>query len=499
MTGKDDNTPEPASEKRARKARVLLRRYSRAVRRWLRPLIAAWLKFYGPFDRSSARFLDSIAAVDRRRRIAAIAVALSINVIVLTLVSVFARVRIWIPNAPSDMLQVTLVEMAPFETPELRDPEIAEPEPELEEPEPEPEPEEPEVVEELQPEPEPVQPAPLPETVEETEPEPEPDIEPEIVEEREIKPEPEPDPQPVIEEVEMEPLIDLNLDLEPLLAPPADEPEPLIPDPVEAPQEELILQEPEEEAPEQAPEEEALEPLLSVEPERSEEAGLDEMIGDEETDGEESAADEAPTPEEELPEEEEPEEQEVFAAEEPAANDDMFDQNPGSGRFLTMPRVELPQGDPSALSGSSGVVAIFCPEQFENEDKAAECAGRREIRSGWRPGASGENWARAEELLRGARSRGQTGPDLDKLLGPAAAIELKDTETIQGLRDFRRNVGDAGSISQGSNADRGLEATRPDIGPPVYQPTWTLREDEDLSLEDIEKLKKELEEAEEKK
>ena len=89
----------------------------------IRRMRRGWRRIYGPFGRASARLLDYLAATDQRRRRTAFALAIAINLIVLTLLSTFARVRIWIPNAPSDTIQVTLVETLPFDLP-LRDPAI---------------------------------------------------------------------------------------------------------------------------------------------------------------------------------------------------------------------------------------------------------------------------------------------------------------------------------------------------------------------------------------
>ena len=467
----------------------------------------AWWKLYGPFDQFSARLLDSLAVTDRKRRISALAIAIAVNIILLTPMSTFARVRIRIPNAPSDTLNVTMVELPRLDLPDLRDPQIT--------PEPEPEPE-PEIVEKPEPEPEPEplpEPEPKPEpAVVEQEAAPEPEPEPEPVEQPTPEPEPvaQPEPEPeVVEEPEPEPEpepeLNLDLETEPQFAPPAEEPEPLIPEPAPNADDEQNLEPPQEEVVEQTPEEEAPEPLVSVEPEQEQEPGLDELVGEEDTQGEDAKGEDDAAADKELlaaapTEEEAPSEEEKAAEDEQPQNDDMFDEEPSfGGRRFAMPRVQLPLGDAPAAPGSSGVVAIFCPEQFDNEDKAAECAGRREIRSGWTPGSSGENWSRATELLKSARERGQTGPDMDKLVGPAAARRLKDEEQLRKMTDFRRNVPDAGAISQGSNLTNSLEGTRPAIGPDNIQPAWTKRDEGELTEKEIKKLQKEMDEAEKKK
>ena len=189
-----------------------------------------------------------------------------------------------------------------------------------------------------------------------------------------------------------------------------------------------------------------------------------------------------------------------MVAEEPAANDDMFDQEPVfGGRTFVAPRVQLPIGETPIDPGSSGVVAIFCPEQFEDDDKAKECAGRRELRSGWRPGDSGEDWSRATELLRSARERGQTGPDLDKIVGPIEARRIRNDRLLEGLEGARS--GDDRISNQADTADdnlsRGIEGNRPNIGPAPFEPNWSLPEDGELSQQEIDDLREALEEAEE--
>lgn len=451
--------------------------------RWLRRLRSTWRRNYRPFGRFSARFLDFLSASDVRQRRASVVLAIAVNLTLLTLLSTFARVRIWIPNAPSDTIQVTLVEPLPFDL-ALRDPDlepVPEPEPEEIEPEPEPEPE-PEIVEEPEPEPEP-EPDPIPEPEEPAAPEPE----PEVVEE----PQPEPEPEP-----------ELNLDLEPQFAPPSDAPEPLIPDPAPAAEDDLALPAPEEEP--QAPEDEAEQPLITVEEDSAPEPGLDEIVGDEEADGDDPALEEDSGEEPEVEPEEEPEPVETVEA---PTGDDMFDEEPVFGRrTFVLPQVALPQvdmtdaplpdGAAAILPGTSGVVAIFCPEHFSDEDKQKECAGRTEIRSGWRPGASGEDWSRATELLKRDRERGITGPTA----GPAFETrrDAIDYGQVEALRDFRRgdpglnNLPDAGD----DNLMRGVEGNRPNIGPAPFEPSWTLRDlPEGMTQKELDELERQLREA----
>lgn len=193
--------------------------------------------------------------------------------------------------------------------------------------------------------------------------------------------------------------------------------------------------------------------------------------------------------------------------EEAPANDDMFDEEPVfGGRTFTMPRValpgmeggaELPDGAAAILPGDSGVVAIFCPEEFTDADKQEECAGRTEIRSGWRPGASGEDWSRATELLKGDRERGVSGPTA----GPVVRTlrEQRDYGEMEALQDFRRtqdsvnNLPDAGD----DNLMRGVEGNRPGIGPRAFEPSWTLRENGEYTQEELDEIREQIREDDE--
>jgi len=416
-----------------------------------------WGRVYGPFDRASARLLDKVTENPRRRRIASISLAIAINVIVITMLAVFGRVQIPASVFPTGSISIILVEMQTPELPELRDPEItpeleAETEPELEDPEPE-------VIEELEPEPEP---EPVPVT----------DAEPPAA------PEPEPEPE-------------LILDLgEPEFAPPGDAPEPLIIDPAAGADDDSAQDQLEEEVVEQAPDEEAPEPLISVEPEQAQRPGLDELIGEEDADSDEASGEEAAA------------DQEEELEETPPQNDDAFDMEPSfsggrfSGRRFVRPLVQLPLGDTPIIAGSSGVVAIFCPEEFSDDDKAKECAGRRELRSGWRPGDSGEDWSRATKLLKRDRERGRSGPSA----GPVADIvrRQRDLNRVEDLNDFRRNDPSVNNIADtlDDNISAGVEGDRPDIGPPEFEPGWARRDRNEPTEREIEELRKALEEAE---
>ena len=443
-------------------------------------------------DDAVGRFGDTLAETDARRRFSALLLSVGVNAIALTLLGVFGKVTIFVPNRPAESISVVMVNLPDDPLPELlQDPEVAEePEPE---PETAPEPE-PEIVE-PEPEPEPA-PDPTPEPEEAPPEEPEPEPEPES--------EPEPEPEPVI-----------ALPEEPDFTQSAgDEPAPFIPDPIDArdPFEasEAETLEPAPPAPledealdeEQTPAEDAP-PLIEVEPSPrptfADEGDPGEDIGDE------VASDET----------DEDDEGELVAGEdgrsvaeaepEPSdlAGDDQFDQAPVfSRRRFIAPRVQLPtaplpEGETSStLPGESGVVAIFCPEEFRNNpEKAEECAGRPEIRSGWRPGG-GENFDEAVRLLRKDRERGYAGDRSNQQFGPEIARRLEREDEERALRDAARSVGGVNDLgTNAANANDPAQTDRPNIGPEPFEPSWTLRDDETLTTRELEELRKDLERA----
>jgi hypothetical protein len=295
--------------------------------------------------------------------------------------------------------------------------------------------------------------------------------------------------------------LQLDLTREPDFAPPTEtELGPLIPDPTDTvtaseepgPDDFAVTGEqlPTEEAP-PLTEDEPLAAAEATSPEAPEEGANgpeEEEIGDlaageaeEEIDLEELAANEEP---------EEPEETAELTG------DDMFDEEPVFGRrsFTRVPPVNLPLGEASTLPGQSGVVAIFCPEEFTDAEKAAECAGRPEIRSGWRPGASGENWEEATRLLKQDRARGYIGDRSAERFGPDIARQLGQARRDEELTDFRRSADDINNQGVDGLNDPAA-ATRPNIGPAPFEPNWTLREDPTVSQKDIDALGRELEEA----
>jgi hypothetical protein len=407
-------------------------------------------------ERRAVRLVEQLAETESRRRRMSLAGAIALNCAMLALLMVYGRVHIYVPNKPAESISVVYVDL-PVSPPviDLRDPEIA----------PEPEPiEEPELTPE--PEPEPV-------------PEPEPSAEPE--------PEPAPEPEP-------EPVIDLTP--EPVFAPPSEiEKAPMIPE--DAPAANASIEEP---LPgditvegEQTPAEEAP-PLVAVEPE-ARQAERDEDAGEEEEPGEAAGAGEIAAGEQEQQESPPVATAEPAPARDPSAGDDMFDEEPVfNGRRMALPPVDLPKGETSAVPGTSGIVAIYCPEEFTDKEKIAECAGRPEIRSGWRPGSSGEDFSKAAAVLKDRRKHGDFSND-DVTFGPELARQAEERKRVEDLEDFRRKQ----DLDKAGVATDPAAGTRPDLVPPSSEPSWTRRDDPLVDKEDVEKLRKELEDAERRK
>jgi hypothetical protein len=411
-------------------------------------------------NRARVRAVDYLAKDPDRRRRSAVLGALAVNAAILGALAIYGRVHIFVPNKPANSISVVYVDL-PASPPviDLRDPELA--------PEPEPEPIiEPELTPEV-----------------ESEPTPEPEPPAELVEE----PEPEPAPEPVI-----------DFTPAPVFAPPTEAEEaPPIPDidaapaiaTVDEPLPGDIVVEGEQTPTPDAP------PLVAVEPE-ARRAQIDENAGEEEEQGDEDGAGDVAAGERETTER-----PSVAAAspapETAAAGDDQFDEEPVfNGRRLALPSVDLPKGDASAVPGTSGVVAIFCPDEFKDKEKIAECAGRPEIRSGWRPGSSGEDFSKAAAVLKAQRKHGDFSND-ETTFGPEIARQLERRRRIEDLEDARKSQSDV--IGAHAGASDPAAGTRPDLGGADAEPGWTRRDDPLVDQKDIEKLRKELEEAERRK
>lgn len=411
-------------------------------------------------DRDIARIAATLGDTPQRRHRASLIGSLLLNAAMLIVLAIYGRVHIFVPNKPAESISVVYVDLPPAPIPDLRDPEVA--------PEPEPEPE----------------PVPEPEVLPEPEPEPIPEPEKPAEPEPEKEPEPEREPPP------------LDLTPEPDFTRPAEiENAPLIPDepaPAAAPEVEdrpgdIVVKG------EQAPADEA-DPLLTVEPE-ARSARAQEDAGEEKKEDEEKGAGERAAGQDESREQ-------APVAEtrkpEPAksSGDDLFDEEPVfSGRRFTLPQVDLPKGETPAKPGSSGVMAIFCPEEFKDKEKAAECAGRTEIRSGWRPGASGEDFSKAASILRQKREEGDFSDDNVRYgtdLARAANQRARDAD----IEDFRKDqAGDLGKTGLAPEP----AGTAVNIGSTGAEPSWTRRDDPLVDKKDVEKLRRELEEAERRK
>lgn len=393
----------------------------------------------------------------RRRARFSLLLATLLNVVGLTLLGAFGVVRIWIPMTPGDSLTVVLVDLPVAPIPALRD----------------------------------IETTPVPE------PEPVKTLEPEPVEEPEIKPEPE--PEPAKEEPEVKPPAEeepvLKLAPEPIFAPPSED------------EQGLLTPAPEEAPGDQSPIVEAA-PTLDVGPRPDPQAGEQTPA-----DSEAPLIDPGPDLEAQRRAREEAEKRRLAEAEalraappveeapaEEATGDDAFDEEPVLDRKSRLPAVDLPAGALASAPGTSGVVAIFCPKEFQDKDKAAECAGRTEIKSGWRPGASGEDWSDAVQLLKGARARGETGDDPALRFGPDVARRLDQERKLKGLTDERLGL-EPGNVSPAeaasSNIDRQLN--RPAFGDASVQPSWTLPTDPNVSQKDLRRLEQDLEDAERRK
>lgn len=424
---------------------------------------AALARAARPVRNRLASLTDHLSATTRRRARTALTLAVALNAVVLTLLSFYGVVRIWIPGAPGETHVVMLdLPTQPLPLPDLRDAE--------------------------------------------TQPVPPEEVKPEIVEKPEIKPEPEPKPAPedkaeappAPKEAEPEPPPSLpDLEREPDFAPP-DESAPLIPEPsLPAPQEEPELsvgRQPQPE-PQQQPQG-AQTPAETPEPLVRPGAQPDDGAK-----GEDAAAEE----ERRKAEEEAARRARETKAPEAVEGDDAFDQAPTLGARAALPKVDLPAGAASGAPGDSGVVAIYCPKQFrKNKDKAEECAGRTEIRSGWKPGASGEDWSRAVDLLKQARRRGQSGAEPGVTFAPGAQRRLDEdfrnrdapTRVIGGQSPAKSGMGgvEAPAPAPGDNLDAGID--RSQSAPKDFAPPDQRRDRAPLSDAELKKLREQMEKAE---
>ncbi|MBY0420657.1 MAG: hypothetical protein K2Q06_00030, partial [Parvularculaceae bacterium] len=185
------------------------------------------------------------------------------------------------------------------------------------------------------------------------------------------------------------------------------------------------------------------------------------------------------------------------------SGDDAFDEAPARA---AIPKIDLPPGAQSGAPGASGVVAIFCPKEFKNKDKAAECAGRTEIRSGWRPGASREDFSKAVRLLKEQRAQGKTGADPSVTFTPGVARRLDQeyrdrdaagrvigpaTRPSDGFRDLG-----SPTPASGDNLDAGID--RSQTAPKEFTPPNQRRDRAPLSEAEQRRLREQLKKADPK-
>lgn len=163
--------------------------------------------------------------------------------------------------------------------------------------------------------------------------------------------------------------------------------------------------------------------------------------------------------------------------------------------------VDVPER--GGAGGPSGVIAIYCLKEFVDAEKAAECAGRPEIRSGWVKGA--QDWSDITAALR--RGGGPTQPEIGApyrrpladneryyqsedgryIIGASAAHRLERERKAAWLGDETRGVmAVMDSSSQSMSNLSGAEVTNYITN--QWEPSWTLREDPDIDLADIERL-----------
>ena len=186
--------------------------------------------------------------------------------------------------------------------------------------------------------------------------------------------------------------------------------------------------------------------------------------------------------------------------------DELYKQQAAARRRLQAQRaglVDLPEGEASA----TGVIAIHCYELFTDQDKAAECAGR-DILSGWQAQA-GQFDGIAQSMRQGdAGPETPFGPSArvplkdneeyygrskvpQILLGPKLAKELKDAAAIEDLKDPRRATNAPTTTGSGYDS-MGLDDPIP-TSSNGFVPSWVLRDDPDLDLEDIERIMRDAE------
>ena len=169
-----------------------------------------------------------------------------------------------------------------------------------------------------------------------------------------------------------------------------------------------------------------------------------------------------------------------------------------------IPQVALPEGQ---AGGISGVVAIFCDDVFTNDDKIQECAGRGDIRSGWR--RTSEDWSGITASLRrggvnvpggspyaGPGRGGDLGEnetyyepvDQGLIIGPKLARKLENERKFRDLQDERAGVMLVTDPLEDSLSNTGGGV--PNYIQDQWEPSWTLRDDPVLDQATIEELER---------
>jgi len=162
---------------------------------------------------------------------------------------------------------------------------------------------------------------------------------------------------------------------------------------------------------------------------------------------------------------------------------------PAAPSPTNLPDVDLPEAQ---AGGPAGVVALRCNDIFSDPDKAAECAGRPEIRSGWTRGE--EDWS---GIVSSLRRGGINVPDDGPLIGPptddlpegSVYYEPFDEGLLIG-RDRARWLRNERKFDEWKGASMGVsEQMSPvdniysgmGINTPYFldrwEPSWTLRDD----------------------
>ncbi|MCI5046059.1 MAG: hypothetical protein MRY59_01055 [Aquisalinus sp.] len=170
-----------------------------------------------------------------------------------------------------------------------------------------------------------------------------------------------------------------------------------------------------------------------------------------------------------------------------------------------LPEVSLPD---VGGGGSSGVVAIFCPDEFEDRDKIEECAGR-EVLSGWT--RTNEDWSGITSAL---RRGGVNVPDEAAQYGPGWRGELGENEAYYERRDLGLVIGREAArrleqqrgYQQLKQASVGTESTTDataqsldNLGGAVpcyvddcnWEPSWTITQDPNIDTDTVERIMRE--------